>query len=111
MDFEYPPIESSERLEAALRDLKSKGYAFSKTKKMCQVNSDGQIKENSGFVFEVKDDRAFNQKNYEQIGDIITEVVYGLLESSPLKLKRQHANSSRLSMSAKTLTSVTIYVS
>ena len=42
------------------------------------------------FVFEVKKgDQAFNQKNYEEIGDIITEYVYGLLESDPLNLKRQ----------------------
>merc|ERR1719219_116061 len=58
---------------------------------MRQVDPDtDKINEDQGFVFEVKKgDQAFNQKNYEEIGDIITEYVYGLLESDPLNLKRQ----------------------
>ena len=90
MDFIFPPQKSSERLRNAAEALKDKGYAFSSSKKMCQVASDGSLKEDSGFVFEVKpNDRAFNQKNYEDIGEIITEFVFGLLESSPMFLKRR----------------------
>ena len=91
MDFVYPPVKSSERLLNAAEALKDKGYAFSSSsKKMCQVTSDDALNEDSSFVFEVKpNDRTFNQKNYEEIGDIITEFVFGLLESSPMCLKRR----------------------
>lgn len=89
MELEFPPEKPSEKLIEAQSALKEKGYAFSPAKKLCQVIN-GSIKEDSKFVFEVKkDDRAYNQKNYEEIGDIITEFVYGLLESSPICLKRR----------------------
>ena len=89
MEFEFPPDKPSEKLIEAQSALKEKGYAFSPAKKLCQVIN-GSIQEDSKFVFEVKkDDRAYNQKNYEEIGDIITEFVYGLLESSPMCLKRR----------------------
>ena len=89
MELEFPPEKPSEKLIEAQSALKEKGYAFSLAKKLCQVIN-GSIQEDSKFVFEVKkDDRAYNQKNYEEIGDIITEFVYGLLESSPICLKRR----------------------
>lgn len=88
--MEFPPEKPSERLLKAKSALKDKGYAFSSSKKMCQLTLDGAIQEDSKFVFEVKkDDREFNQKNYEELGDIITEFVYGLLESTPMCLKRK----------------------
>ena len=85
MDFVFPPEKQSKRLVSAIEALKVKGYYFGSSKRMCQVKN-----ENSGFIFEVKpNDRAFNQKNYEEIGEIITEFVFGLLESSPLGLRRR----------------------
>ena len=60
-------------------------------KRMVQINADdGKLDDSKGFEFVVKkDDRAFNQKNYEQIGDILTEYVYGLLESDPINFVRR----------------------
>jgi hypothetical protein len=40
------------------------------------------------FVFNVKDgDQDFNQKRYEDIGDVITECIYEYLQQEPLNLK------------------------
>ena len=90
MDFYYPPKNKSETLLKAEERLMKKGYAFTKEKKMCQYDADKQIlKEDQGFIFEVKKgDRAFNQKNYEEIGDILTDYVYGLLDSDPMNLNK-----------------------
>jgi len=61
--MEFPPEKPSERLIKAKNALKDKGYAFSSSKKMCQLTLDGAIQEDSNFVFEVKKgDREFNQK-------------------------------------------------
>ena len=86
----FPPKNPSQRLVEATEALKAKGYSFSPDKKLCQIDSEtDKLDEESGFVFEVKKgDREFNQKNYEEIGDIITEYVYGLLESDPINLVR-----------------------
>ena len=88
--MDFPPEKPSERLASAMESLKNKGYAFNKDKRMVQINADGDLDDSKGFEFVVKkDDRAFNQKNYEQIGDILTEYVYGLLESDPMNFVRR----------------------
>ena len=86
----FPPKNPSQRLVEATEALKAKGYGFSTDKKLCQIDPEtDKLNEESGFVFEVKKgDQKFNQKNYEEIGDIITEYVYGLLESDPINLVR-----------------------
>ena len=86
----FPPKNPSQRLVEATEALKAKGYGFSTDKKLCQIDPEtDKLDEESGFVFEVKKgDQKFNQKNYEEIGDIITEYVYGLLESDPINLVR-----------------------
>jgi len=96
MEFYFPPKEKSVGLLKAEEQLLKKGYGFSKEKRMCKfkacknIDVDEQsLDENQGFIFEVKKgDRAYNQKNYEEIGDIITDYVYGLLESDPMNLSR-----------------------
>ena len=91
MEFYFPPKEKSVALLQAEEKLVSKGYAFSKEKRMCRYDQDNQrLDENKGFVFEVrKGDKAYNQKNYEEIGEILTDYVYGLLESDPMNLVRK----------------------
>ena len=91
MEFYFPPKEKSVALLQAEEKLATKGYAFSKEKRMCRYDQDNQrLDENKGFVFEVrKGDKAYNQKNYEEIGEILTEYVYGLLESDPMNLVRK----------------------
>ena len=90
MSFYFPPKKPSEELVKAEEKLKTKGYAFSSDKKMCQFDPElGELIEDKGFAFEVKKgDQSYNQKNYEDIGDIITEYTFGLLESDPMNLKR-----------------------
>ena len=90
MEFYFPPKEKSPSLLKAEENLMGKGYAFSKDKKMCQYLQDKQcLNENQGFIFEVKKgDKAFNQKSYEEIGEILTDYVYGLMESDPMNLTR-----------------------
>ena len=91
MEFYFPPKEKSVALLQAEEKLAAKGYAFSKEKRMCRYDQDNQrLDENKGFVFEVrKGDKAYNQKNYEAIGEILTDYVYGLLESDPMNLVRK----------------------
>ena len=91
MEFYFPPREKSVALLQAEEKLAAKGYAFSKEKRMCRYDQDNQrLDENKGFVFEVrKGDKAYNQKNYEEIGEILTDYVYGLLESDPMNLIRK----------------------
>ena len=91
MEFYFPPKEKSVALLQAEKKLAAKGYAFSKEKRMCRYDQDNQrLDENKGFVFEVrKGDKAYNQKNYEEIGEILTDFVYGLLESDPMNLVRK----------------------
>ena len=91
MEFYFPPKEKSVALLQAEEKLAAKGYAFSKEKRMCRYDQDNQrLDENKGFVFEVrKGDKAYNQKNYEEIGEILTDYVYGLLESDPMNLIRK----------------------
>ena len=90
MEFYFPPKEKSPSLLKAEENLMGKGYALSKDKKMCQYLQDKQcLNENQGFIFEVKKgDKAFNQKSYEEIGEILTDYVYGLMESDPMNLTR-----------------------
>jgi len=90
MEFYFPPKEKSPALLKAEEKLMEKGYAYSKDKKMCQYLQDKQcLNENQGFIFEVKKgDKAYNQKSYEEIGEILTDYVYGLMESDPMNLKR-----------------------
>ena len=90
LKMNFPPEKQSERLASAIESLKNKGYAFNNDKRMVQISVDGVVDDSKGFEFVVrKEDRAFNQKNYEQIGDILTEYVYGVLESDPINFVRR----------------------
>ena len=88
--FYFPPKSPSEAFIEARDKLKSKGYAFNESKKMCMVDqTSGKLDETKGFVFEVKKgDHKFNQSNYEEIGGIITDYVFGLMTSDPMNLRK-----------------------
>ena len=66
------------------RSLADFGYGFDYLGQLRQL-SDGQPTERP-FKFEVKPgNRAYNQRHYEALGDILTEEVFRLLESSGLE--------------------------
>lgn len=63
------------------RDLKSFGYGFNEDGQLRQLDEAGKLTDRV-FKYEVKPgDREYNQKNYEDLGDVITEYVYTLLET------------------------------
>lgn len=66
-------------------ELAKKGYKFNHEGVLRQISNEAK-----GFEFEVKKgDHGFNQRNYEEIGEIITEHVYDLMESEPYNLVRR----------------------
>lgn len=68
--------------------LRSYGYVFNAKGELRQVDPESGEVTDKKFAFNVKDgDQEFNQKRYEDIGDIITECVYEYLQQEPLNLK------------------------
>ena len=66
----------------AMQDLASLGYAFDEDGILKKLAEDGVTTTDEGFQFEVRPgDHAFNQKNYEELGEAVTEFVYDLLIS------------------------------
>lgn len=64
------------------QDLEGFGYKFNEDGKLRNIETD------EPFKFEVKEgDRAYNQKHYEALGEVVTEYIYRALEEE-VKLKR-----------------------
>ena len=84
--------EALVKAEAALRET---GHAFNSKGELRQIDpATGDILPDAGFVFEVKKgDHAHNQTRYEAIGEIMTDYVYGLLDSDPVCLKKMDLQS------------------
>lgn len=67
--------------ELAETELRRLGYDFNDKGELRQLDKRTKEVTDKPFVFEVKpDDKDFNQQNYENLGEIITDYVYYLLE-------------------------------
>lgn len=93
LDLNYfPPASCSTTLLKATEKLKELGYGFNDRGFLCKLDPkdpSGQKLTETRFNFVVhQDDPTANQKHYEQVGDIITQYVYGLLESEPFNFQK-----------------------
>jgi len=71
---------------SARKTLSDFGYAFNEAGKMCQLDpATGEVT-NQPFQFAISPEssQSENQKRYEEIGEVITDVVYELLETNGL---------------------------
>lgn len=61
--------------------LEGFGYAFNKDGQLRKIDPNTDGPGNESFEFNVSENDDYNQKRYEALGDVITEYVYGLLET------------------------------
>lgn len=72
---QYLSLKGKKREDAFPDTLEGFGYKFNEEGKLRNIDT------NEPFKFEVKeDDRMYNQKHYEALGEVITEYIYQLLE-------------------------------
>lgn len=69
--------------EKTIKSLASFGYGFNENGQLRQLE-DGKLTD-KGFEFEISESQSKNQKHYEELGEVITEHVYELLEAAGLK--------------------------
>lgn len=60
--------------------LKEFGYAFNSQGQLRQVDEEGNLTDKP-FNFQISNSHSENQRNYEAIGEVITEEVYKLLDA------------------------------
>ena len=66
------------------KTIKDFGYGFNDLGQLRQIDPESLNLTDKPFKFEVSDSRSENQKNYEALGDAITEHVYELLDQHGL---------------------------
>ncbi|KAL5273769.1 FAM172A family protein [Megaselia abdita] len=69
--------------EATRKTIKDFGYTFSDAGFLRKINDEGLPGE-EGFEFNISSDHSVNQKNYDALGETITDHVYKLLEENGL---------------------------
>lgn len=69
---------------AAIKSLSDFGYGFSAEGRLRQLDKSTGALTDKPFQFEISESRAENQKHYEELGEVITEHVYKLLEENGL---------------------------
>lgn len=66
------------------KTIKDFGYGFNEIGQLRQIDPESGNLTDKPFQFEVSDSRAENQKNYEELGEAITEYVYELMDQHGL---------------------------
>lgn len=64
------------KVKTCLRDF---GYAFNEAGQLRQLDDDGNVTDKP-FNFQISSSQSENQRNYEAIGEVITDEVYKLLD-------------------------------
>ena len=67
----------------AKKTIQEFGYEFNDEGKLRQLNEDGSVSDRP-FKFDISPSHATNQKNYEALGEAITDYVYELMEKEGL---------------------------
>lgn len=70
--------------ETVKKSLKEFGYGFNAEGKLRQLDPKTGAVTDKPFEFEVSDSRSENQKHYEELGEVITDYVYELLDEQGL---------------------------
>ena len=70
--------------EVVKKNLKDFGYGFNAEGKLRQLDAKTGDTTDKGFEFEISKSHSKNQKNYEDLGDVITDYVYELLDKHGL---------------------------
>jgi hypothetical protein len=74
----------STKSETVKKSLKDFGYAFNEKGQLRQLDPNTGEVTDKAFDFNVSGSQSENQKNYEALGEVITEHVYGLLDEHGL---------------------------
>lgn len=73
-------MSSPTKIAGNKKTLQEFGYAFNDRGELRQIDPESGDLTDKPFDFEISDSRAENQKNYEALGECITEYVYELLD-------------------------------
>ncbi|XP_030374506.1 FAM172 family protein homolog CG10038-like [Scaptodrosophila lebanonensis] len=76
---------ASQEYDKAIALLREFGYGFNASGQLRQIDATSGEPGEKPFEFKVSEDFDQNQRHYEKLGDIIQEIVYGLLEKNGLK--------------------------
>ncbi|GAB0088646.1 FAM172 family protein homolog CG10038 [Sergentomyia squamirostris] len=77
----FKMTERGAHVAKAGKTLADFGYGFNEEGKLRQISDTGALTD-KGFEFNTFKEHQLNQKRYEELGEVITEHVYGLLESN-----------------------------
>ena len=77
-------MASPTKAVSSKKTIKDFGYGFNDLGQLRQIDPESLNLTDKPFKFEVSDSRSENQKNYEALGDAITEHVYELLDQHGL---------------------------
>ncbi|XP_053947912.1 FAM172 family protein homolog CG10038 isoform X1 [Anastrepha ludens] len=77
-------MSSAEKSGLALKKLREFGYAFNAAGQLRKIDEATGEPGEEPFKFTISDDHAKNQAHYEQLADLIPEIVYDLLEQNGL---------------------------